>query len=710
MAAVKLLLFGTRNAVARLLGIAAGIGIGVLLAMLLIAGANALETRDIRGSWMMPSVQSFSEDGADAASSVLVASGQDAYRDHLITRMDLAVPAHPEGEQPPAALPIPAPGSYVASPALARIIAQAPPNELQQRYGAPAGTIPASLLSSPDALYVVVGHTPAEIRAIPGSGIAIEFGGEAYGGNGNYQVLAVIGAIALLIPAFLLVSVATNLGAASRSERWQTLLTIGASRALVGRIAALEAALTSIAGAALGVAAFFALRPALAQLPVNGERLVAGDLTLPAGSALIIIAVVCIGSILAALRAARRIDLSPSSRVVFEPRPRLWRVLPLLTGLITFIALNLFGKNAPIPTAPAIVFGFALVALGLLFAGPWFTWLAGRLFERATRSASGVVASRRITKTPRAGFRSVAGLVAATFLFSVFAFAVSAHVGEDSYMRDPLMPKEAVAALYLGETNPSRADIEGALAGVPGVTGIRLSYTDESGDFMSGDDIRALGHSSFTGAVGQLTGGVFSLAPSGPPVHESTTNSLAQLQINGIVLQTDGTPGSIELARTALLRVPGVDLSLGAWPRAEIAKVSDTGLATQFAEIGRLAILIVSLLAAAVLTISSIAALVDRKRTFALLNLIGMPSNTLRRIITWETLVPLLGIVIPALVLGWFTALMLITTLSNRQLGWPDSLLGMSVLATAIMAVASILIASRVGARITRTAENTRTE
>ena len=115
-------------------------------------------------------------------------------------------------------------------------------------------------------------------------------------------------------------------------------------------------------------------------------------------------------------------------------------------------------------------------------------------------------------------------------------------------------------------------------------------------------------------------------------------------------------------------------------------------------------------LAAAVLTVSTIAALYDRKRTFGLLQLIGMPSNTLRKVISWETLAPLLGIVVPAIALGWFTAFMLITTLSGRSIGWPDSLLIISLAATAVMAVIAIAIASRVGTRLARASENTHQE
>ena len=93
-------------------------------------------------------------------------------------------------------------------------------------------------------------------------------------------------------------------------ERWQTLRTIGASRSLVRRVALVEAAGTAILGAALGVGAFFALRPLLALLPVAGERLVAGDVTVSGTVVLVVGVAVVIGAVLAAARSARRAESS----------------------------------------------------------------------------------------------------------------------------------------------------------------------------------------------------------------------------------------------------------------------------------------------------------------------------------------------------------------------------------------------------------------
>ena len=65
MGPLGLLIFGTRGNWGRLAGVAVGVGVGVLLALMLVAGANALETRDIRSSLLQPSVTELSTATSD---------------------------------------------------------------------------------------------------------------------------------------------------------------------------------------------------------------------------------------------------------------------------------------------------------------------------------------------------------------------------------------------------------------------------------------------------------------------------------------------------------------------------------------------------------------------------------------------------------------------------------------------------------------------
>jgi putative ABC transport system permease protein len=705
MGPLGLLIFGTRGNWGRLAGVAFGVGIGVLLALMLVAGANALETRDIRSSLLQPSVTELS---TAASGETIAARSDDIFGGERIDRLDIAVPADVNATIP--GMEAPAPGTYLASPALAELIKNAPPSQLQDRYGEPAGTIPESLLASPDSLVVVVGGTPDEVSALSSAGAVVSFDPSAYGGNQNYQTLALVGALAILIPAFLLVAVSTTLGSAARAERWQTLRTIGASRRLVKRVALVEAAGTAILGVALGVGGFFALRPLLAFLPVAGERLVADDVTVSSTVVLVVAVAVVIGAVLAAARSARRAGSSATSQAVFEGTPSVVRVAPLLAGWGSFMLINAFADRIPVPLAIPIVASFALIAMGLLIAGPYVTWLTGTWFARLARTGDAVVASRRIVRTPRAGFRSVAGLVAATFVITVFAFSASAGVSAGAYTSDPLLPDDAVAANVDLDTDLTAASVEEHLSHVSGITGVYFTYTDGEGTYIAGADAQTLTDDAFAAEIGEVTGGIYSLTPDDAPLQDATISALDGMRMSDIIVRTDGRASSIEETRTALLTAEGVDRSAGAWTRAEFVSDADSDLATQFTEIGRLAIVIVTLLAAAVLAIATIAALYDRKRTFNLLQLIGMHRTTLTRIISWETLVPLLGILAPTILLGWLTAHLLITSLSGRSLSWPDPLLGTALAATGLMVVASIVLAARVGDTITRSSENTRRE
>ena len=64
--------------------------------------------------------------------------------------------------------------------------------------------------------------------------------------------------------------------------------------------------------------------------------------------------------------------------------------------------------------------------VGLVIAGPWFTWATARLFGSMSRGAAPLLASRRLADNPKAAFRSVTGLVLAVFLGTIVGTLVPA--------------------------------------------------------------------------------------------------------------------------------------------------------------------------------------------------------------------------------------------------------------------------------------------
>ena len=118
----------------------------------------------------------------------------------------------------------------------------------------------------------------------------------------------------------------------------------------------------------------------------------------------------------AALISLRRVQISPlgvSRRAKPKP-PTFWRLTVLVIGL----ALYVYGLKVTNDKSigAAAYPGLIVTMIGLVIAGPWITAVASRLFGRAAKGSSALLATRRLADNPRAAFRSVSGLVLAIFL------------------------------------------------------------------------------------------------------------------------------------------------------------------------------------------------------------------------------------------------------------------------------------------------------
>ena len=56
---------------------------------------------------------------------------------------------------------------------------------------------------------------------------------------------------------------------------------------------------------------------------------------------------------------------------------------------------------------------------GLVYAGPWLTMVGARALARRTKRLPTLIAARRLADNPKAGFRSVSGLILALFVTTV---------------------------------------------------------------------------------------------------------------------------------------------------------------------------------------------------------------------------------------------------------------------------------------------------
>jgi hypothetical protein len=407
----------------RLLVTAVAVAIGVAIMLAVLADFNAFKTTSNRPSWESTQGQPVSKDYASATGSELWNYSNDIYQGQTIERLDVAG-LGPRAPIPPGISKLPGPGQYYASPALAALIRTVPADELADRFpGTLAGTIGQSALTGPEELVVYVGYSPAKLARLPATTLVSRIGtvpGRQIWTH-YFRDAFVVGAIAFLFPILILIGTATRLAAARREERYAALRLVGATSEQISLISSVDAVVSALLGAVLGIVIFTLLQPALAGTAITSERYFANEVTPTLAGYLIVLMGVPAASAISSLMSLRRVRISPLgvSRRVTPPQPSAWGITPLIVGIVLFVA-GLLMTNSQRIGGPAFP-GLIIILVGLVVGGPWFTAQAARLFGRIASGASALLAVRRLEDNPAASFRSVRGLVLAVFLGTVVA-------------------------------------------------------------------------------------------------------------------------------------------------------------------------------------------------------------------------------------------------------------------------------------------------
>ncbi|GAB2820743.1 hypothetical protein GCM10027022_08730 [Alpinimonas psychrophila] len=701
----RLLIAHDRDSKKRLLGISAGVAVGVSLILLIWGTYNGLLNRELRSAWTQLGPQSalpfyvFSNhlpnQGAAQAeltdSQALASVSSDYYQGRSIERIMIAVPPGYTGSIPGIAR-IPEPGTYLASPALAALINSVPADQLASRFGTLRGVISDAALASPDSLVVLIGQSPASVSQTSNAKIVTEFTGAIYGGNVNYLTLAIIGAIATLIPVLLLVGIVTGLGVAQRRERFATLRLIGAPPGVVSRIAASETALTSTLGAVAGVIFALLLAPLAAKIPIDGMTFFVSDIVLdPLSVGLVAVVTIVVTTLVAWMR-ARRVGFGSlgTTQQQHEKPPRAFALIPLILGIVAVLTPAATSKvqgflhrdDLAIFTGFSrpefyILGGFVLTTIGLLVAGPYLTFLTSRLAAHQARSAAGVVAFNRIRRLPRAMFRSVSGLVAALFLVTVFATAVTTVYRATALADDAEhLSMSTLISRPLADPTPEQMRV---LNDAPGVThaGLGLfSLETSAGLYFTRTDAQRLGlmtatqGATITTDYVEVNSGIENNEPVA--VREAPGVLATELENSILFVATDGTPANVEKARTSVI-LSDIEMYTSPSTRSELQANDMDTLASSFATLANIGILITALISVVSLAVATIGGVLDRRRIFGLLRLMGMPVRTLRRIIASETALPFVTVFGVCIALGVTVAWAIVTGLSpNRTIDWPD--------------------------------------
>jgi uncharacterized membrane protein YgcG len=420
---ISLTLRSGREALVRLVVTAAAVAVGVAIMLAVLADFHAFQVTNNRPSWESTQGQPVGNGYASAPRSELWNYSNDIYQGQTIERLDVAA-LGPGAPVPPGISKLPASGQYYASPALAALIRSVPADELSARFpGRMAGTIGQAALTGPTELVIYAGDAPASLAGRPATSVVDEIatapGRQIW--SHYFRDAFVVAALAFLFPILILVGTATRLAAARREERYAALRLVGATSDQVGVISSVDAVISALLGAALGVVIFLLLQPMLADTAITSARYFGDEVTPTALGYLAVLVAVPAASAVSSLVSLQRVRISPLgvSRRFTPPAPTWWRVVPLVAGVVLFV-FGLLKTNKQSIGAPALP-GLLVIMIGLVIAGPWLTARAARLSSMVITGASSLLAARRLADNPRAAFRSVRGLVLAVFLGTVVA-------------------------------------------------------------------------------------------------------------------------------------------------------------------------------------------------------------------------------------------------------------------------------------------------
>jgi cell division protein FtsX len=514
---LRLVLSGGREAVIRLLVLAAAVGLGTGLLLTAVAATNAVTTWNNSHAWLWTGTASVPAGPATASIAPLWwhPSG-DTFDARNIDRFDVAATGT-SSPVPPGIAHDPGPGQYYASPALAALLRSTPAAELADRYpGRLAGTIGDAALSSPDSLVIIIGHAPAQLAGTRGSaqvtsinttlpgnfgrvlnrtGLAYTPASAGIESSGIDLILSVV-ALAMLAPVLIFIATATRLSAARREQRFAAMRLVGATRKQVSLLAATESTAAAVLGVAAGFGIFFLLRAPVAGIPFLGEPFFPADMSLSLPDILAVAIGVPVAAAAAARLALRRVHISPlgvARRTTPKP-PRAWRTLPLLAGLAELGFFVVHGTPAsPAGEVWALLPGFLLIIVGLVIAGPWLTMAVARVMARRTSHPGALIAARRLADDPRAAFRAVSGLVLALFVTTVAVVSITTQDAQnltttatpaaEAVVTDQLAASGSFtsahepAAASAGPAAPA-APLAAKLRGIPGVQGVVVVRAD----------------------------------------------------------------------------------------------------------------------------------------------------------------------------------------------------------------------------------------
>ena len=692
---LRLAVAGGREALTRLVVIAAAVAVGAGLLLATLAGVNAVNAQLTRYAAMYPHAST-----GGNADPLWWSTREDFFHGKQIIRIDVAATG-PNAPTPIGIPTTPGPGEYYASPSLQKLLAANPANQLGDRYpGHDLGTIGPAALTSPDVLLVIVGGTPDAVAKLP-QAKQLTSVGDNIPALPETTVDLIMGVIAggLLFPVLIFIGTATRLNAARREQRFAAMRLVGATPKQISVVAAVEATAAAVAGTALGFILFFAFRGSLAQIPFTGMPFFTSDMSLGVLDVLLVALGVPAGAAVAAQISLRRVRISPLgvTRLVTPRAPRAYRLIPLVLG-VAVLAFAI-GHRPETSDGQTAVFlpGLLLIMAGLVLAGPWLTMVGARVMARRASRPATLIAARRLADNPKAGFRAISGIMLALFVTSVAVGVITTIVAN----RGPA-PVGSTAAGTLStvfvENQPSGTDP--VLADLRAIPGVRFATTVRENPVMTGasepgviacaDLPTAYGRCADGATVAEVSMSLIPFRGSASATRVWPTASVPpadvqQLPVAAIVVGTDGSAAALERSRTVLeLAYPTF------WVAPNVPGDFESDFADTLRGWKQLAnvIIIASLaLAGCSLAVTVVGGLTERRRPFSLLRLSGASLHVLRRVVALESAVPMLAVAVVAVGMGFLAAQLFL----KAQMGYTLTAPGVGFYAIVVVGLAACL-------------------
>ncbi|MCY4663988.1 MAG: hypothetical protein OXC00_04915 [Acidimicrobiaceae bacterium] len=239
----------------------------------------------------------------------------------------------------------------------------------------------------------------------------------------------------------------TALGPVSTGLRRRlTLLhALGAARAVRQLVAAAGIAISTAPAAVAAALAWYVVAPRLQAVPLVGQRVLPGDLGMPAWTAAVVAAIVVVLAAAAgATRGYSRVGSRPTSRIP-QP-PARWRLAPLAAsiGLIAYSVTQTGEAGVRL-----FVSGVFAASVGVIFALPVLIGSLGAALARGG-SVIGLLAGRRLSWDAGRSARPLTALVSLAVIVPVAASYVAvARSG------DPAPPPSTISAISVnGDLEP----------------------------------------------------------------------------------------------------------------------------------------------------------------------------------------------------------------------------------------------------------------